>query len=134
MLGGTILVDGDAGNEIGLSMQQGVIAIGGAAGDMLGFNMTDGTILIVGDSGIRAGAGMHGGTIAMLGPTPPPMLPSFRHDRTMQLESLVASLRDLRDRGFKFEESLLPAEVDVYVGDLVADGSGEICLRHIAAA
>ncbi len=32
------------------------------------------------------------------------------------------------------DESLLPAEVDVCVGDLVAEGSGEIYLRHLDAS
>jgi formylmethanofuran dehydrogenase subunit C len=131
MAGGTILVDGDAGNEIGLSMQQGTIAIGGAAGDMLGFNMTDGTILVLGDCGIRAGAGMHGGTIALFGPTPPQVLPSFRFDCTTQPDQLVAVLRDQRAQGLQFDELVLPSEVDIYVGDLVADGSGRLYLRHV---
>jgi formylmethanofuran dehydrogenase subunit C len=134
MTGGTILVGGDAGNEIGLSMQQGVIAIGGAAGDMLGFNMTDGTILVARDCGIRAGAGMHGGTIGLLGPAPPPLLPSFRLDRTTPPEKLASVLRDVHDKGLRLDESRLPAAVDIYVGDLVADGSGEIHLRRLDAS
>jgi formylmethanofuran dehydrogenase subunit C len=131
MLGGTILVDGDAGNEIGLSMQQGVIAIGGRAGDFLGFNMKDGSIIVLGDAGIRAGAAMRGGTIVLLGPTPPPVLPSFRLDRTATPESLAPLLQNLRNQGFRPDMSLLPADVDVYAGDLVEDGSGELLLRHI---
>jgi formylmethanofuran dehydrogenase subunit C len=131
MTGGTILVDGDAGNEIGLSMQQGLIAIGSTAGDMIGFNIAGGTVLVVGDSGIRPGAGMHGGTIALLGPTRPPILPSFRFDRTMRPEKVASVLRELRDKGLRVNESQLPAEVDVYVGDLVAEGIGKICLRNI---
>jgi formylmethanofuran dehydrogenase subunit C len=129
MLGGTILIDGDAGNEIGLSMQNGVIAIGGAAGDMLGFNMTDGTILVLGEAGIRAGAGMHGGTIAMLGPTPPPVLPSFRLDRTTPLENLDLPLGELRGKGLRMDKPQLPTAVNVYVGDLVAEGDGALYLR-----
>ena len=134
MTGGMILVDGNAGNEIGLSMQQGVIAIGGEAGDMLGFNMTDGTVLVIGNSGIRAGAGMHGGTIGLFGPTPPPVLPSFRFDRTTRPEKLVALLRELRDKGLRMDESLLPDDVDVYVGDLVVEGTGEMYLRHVGSS
>jgi formylmethanofuran dehydrogenase subunit C len=130
MMGGTILVDGDAGNEIGLSMQGGVIAIGGAAGDMIGFNIAGGTVLVLGDSGIRPGAGMHGGTIALLGPTPPPILPSFRFDRTTPLDKLAAMIRDLCGLGWRADDSQLPTEVEVYVGDLVADGNGEISLRR----
>jgi formylmethanofuran dehydrogenase subunit C len=131
MLGGSILVDGNAGNEIGLSMQKGVIAIGGTAGDMIGFNIAGGTVLVIGDSGIRAGAGMCGGTIALLGPTPSPILPSFRFDRTMQPEKLTSQLRELLDRGLRADASQLPTELDVYVGDLVADGIGEVLLRHL---
>ncbi len=134
MLGGTIIIDGNAGNEIGLSMHQGVIAIGGQAGDMLGFNMTDGTIIVLGDSGIRAGAGMHGGTIALLGPTPPPILPSFRFKHMSPPESLATVLRELCEKSLRLDESQVPREVDVYVGDLVAEGSGEIYLRHIDAS
>jgi formylmethanofuran dehydrogenase subunit C len=133
MTGGTILVDGNAGNEIGLSMQKGTIAIGGGAGDMIGFNMTDGTILVIGDAGIRAGAGMHGGAIAMLGPTPPPVLPSFRFHRRGGIDKLAAQLCELRERGLRVDEARLPTEADVYVGDLVADGSGEMQLRHVGS-
>jgi formylmethanofuran dehydrogenase subunit C len=131
MAGGTILVDGNAGNEIGLSMQQGTIVISGQAGDMLGFNMTDGTILVLGDCGIRAGAGMHGGTIGLFGPTRPPILPSFRFDRTTSPEKVRAAMRDLHEKGLAADESRLPEEADVYIGDQVANGSGEMYLRHI---
>lgn len=134
MAGGTILVDGNAGNEIGLSMQKGTIAIGGAAGDMIGFNIAGGTILVLGDAGIRAGAGMRGGTIALLGPTRSPMLPSYRFDRRDAPEKIVTSLRELREKRLRFDESKLPMDVDVYVGDLVADGNGEILLRHVPAS
>ncbi len=131
MAGGTIFVDGDAGNEIGLSMAAGTIAIVGSAGDMLGFNMLDGTVLVLGDCGIRVGAGMRAGMIGLFGPTPPPMLPSFRFDRTTPPEKFVAVLKELHDKGLRMDESLLPAELGVYVGDLVAEGKGEIYQRHV---
>jgi formylmethanofuran dehydrogenase subunit C len=134
MRGGTIIVDGNAGNEIGLNMQQGLIAIVGEAGDMLGFNMTDGMVIVLGNSGIRPGAGMHGGLIALMGRMPPPLLPSFRFDRTGQPEKAAAVLRDLRGKGSRMDESLLATEVDIFVGDLVAEGTGEIYLRHNSAS
>jgi hypothetical protein len=62
------------------------------------------------------------------------MLPSFRFDRMTQLEKLVVMLRELRDKGLRMDESKLPDDMDVYIGDLVAEGSGEICLRHIDAS
>ena len=101
MRGGTIIVDGNAGNEIGLSMQKGIIAIGGQAGDMIGFNMAGGTILVLGNAGIRPGAGMRGGPIALLGQMPSPILPSFRLDRTAAPEKATAVLHELREKGMK---------------------------------
>jgi formylmethanofuran dehydrogenase subunit C len=128
MTGGTILVDGDGGNEIGLSMRRGTIAIGGAAGDMIGFNMIAGTLLVLGDCGIRAGAGMRRGTICLLGASPT-LLPSFRYACTTRLQILSLVLKYVRDSGLNIDEALMPAEVELYNGDLVALGKGEIFLR-----
>ena len=47
MTGGEILIDGNAGNEIGHTMRRGLIAIKGDAGDGVGFNMIAGTILVL---------------------------------------------------------------------------------------
>lgn len=134
MTGGTIIVGGDGGNEIGLSMRRGTIALGGGAGDMIGFNMIAGTVVVLGDSGIRPGAGMRRGTICVLGPTPPPMLPSFRYACTARPHILSMLLRSLRNKGLKVDESVLQTEMDLYNGDLVALGRGEIYVRHTSAA
>jgi formylmethanofuran dehydrogenase subunit C len=133
MRAGTIVIEGNAGNEIGLLMKQGVIAVGGDAGDMIGFNMTDGAILVLGSAGIRAGAGMKGGTIALLGAEQPRRLPSFRFDRTGRLEKLDAVLKDLLTKDFGRASASFANSVDFYVGDLVADGEGEIVLPTRAA-
>jgi hypothetical protein len=61
-------------------------------------------------------------------------LSSFRYDRTGAPETLVKTLRELREKGLQLDESKLADEADVYVGDLVADGSGEIYLWHVANA
>lgn len=129
MMGGTVLVDGNAGNEIGLSMRRGLIAIGGTAGDMIGFNMIAGTVLVLGDCGIRHGAGMRRGTICLLGPTPAPMLPSFRYACTAKSQILSMMLRDASYRGLQVPESLFTSNVDYWSGDMVALGRGEILLR-----
>jgi formylmethanofuran dehydrogenase subunit C len=129
MTGGTILVDGDAGNEIGLRMRRGTIAIGGAAGDMIGFNMLAGTVLTFGPAGIRPGAGMRRGTIGLFGPKPPPLLPSFRYDSTFRPGFLRVLMLKIRDQGFKVGDALLDAEVDFYHGDLLALGRGEVLIR-----
>ena len=134
MTGGTILVDGNAGNEIGLTMRRGLIAIGGAAGDMIGFNMLAGTVAVFGECGIRPGAGMRRGTLALFGPNPPQLLPSFRYASTYQPQAVKIMLRTLLDKGFCFDEALLRSEFDLYHGDLVSIGRGEILFRHPTAA
>ncbi len=130
MTGGTILIDGDAGNEIGHTIRRGTIAIGGTAGDMLGFNMLAGTVLVFGECGIRPGAGMRRGTLALFGPNPPALLPTFRFGATCQPVIMRMMLRGLRQRGFAVDESLEAAELDLYHGDLVALGKGEVFLRR----
>jgi formylmethanofuran dehydrogenase subunit C len=132
MTGGVILVDGNAGNEIGHTMRRGLIAVGGDAGDMIGFNMIAGTVLVFGEPGIRAGAGMRRGTIGLLGRKVPPLLPTFRHTGTHDLQVFRLMLRDLRSRGFHVDDGMLDAEVDIYRGDLVTIGRGEILKRHAA--
>ena len=134
MRGGTICVDGNAGNEIGLSMRRGLIAIGGSAGDMLGFNMIAGTVLVFGECGIRPGAGMRRGTLGLFGPNPPRLLPSFRYGSTYRPLVVALMLSALRSEGFRVDESLLTADFDLYHGDLVALGKGEILFRHATAA
>ncbi len=133
MTGGIILVDGNAGNEIGLTMRRGLIAIGGSAGDMIGFNMIAGTVVVLGECGIRPGAGMRRGTLALLGKNPPPLLPSFRFASTYQPQTVRLLLRTLMDKGFFVDNALMSSEYDLYHGDMVSLGRGEILFRHEAA-
>ena len=67
MTGGTLLVHGNVGNEIGSGMRRGLLAVAGQAGDMIGFNMRAGSIFVFGECGVRHGAGMRRGTIGLLG-------------------------------------------------------------------
>lgn len=129
MTGGVILIDGSAGNEVGHTMRRGLIAVGGATGDMLGFNMIAGTVLVFGECGIRPGAGMRRGTLGLLGPNPPTLLPSFRYAATYQPQFMALLLRDLRKRGFRFDETLLSASFHLHHGDLVSLGRGEVLFR-----
>lgn len=129
MRGGTILVDGDAGNEIGHTMRRGMLAIGGNIGDLAGFNMLAGTIFIFGDSGIRHGAGMHRGTIGFLGKNLPPLLPSFRRACRYRPDVLTLIFRFLRERDFRVDDDLTEAQVDLYHGDMIDGGRGEMMLR-----
>jgi formylmethanofuran dehydrogenase subunit C len=128
MTKGTILVGGDVGNEIGHSMRRGLIAVGGNMGDLAGLNMLAGTILVFGDSGIRHGAGMKRGTLAFLGKAPP-LLPTFRRACRYRPEALHLIYRELRRHEFQVADELFTCSYDLYNGDFLEGGRGEILLR-----
>jgi formylmethanofuran dehydrogenase subunit C len=128
MTKGTILVGGDAGNEIGHSMRRGLIAIGGNIGDLAGLNMLAGSIFVFGESGIRHGAGMKRGTLAFLGPERPPLLPTFRRACRYRPEVLPLVFRHIRSRDFAIPDRLFTCAYDLYNGDFLEGGRGEILL------
>lgn len=127
MTKGTILIGGDAGNEIGHTLRRGLIAIGGNCGDLAGFNMLAGTILLFGETGIRHGAGMRRGTIGFFGPAPP-MLPTFRLACRYSPEALRLMAMELKRLEFARWEQLL-SPVDLYNGDMIEGGRGEVLVR-----
>jgi formylmethanofuran dehydrogenase subunit C len=128
MTKGTILIGGDAGNEIGHSMRRGMIAIGGNIGDLAGINILAGSIFVFGESGIRHGAGMKRGTIAFLSKAPP-LLPTFRRACRYRPEILPVIYRHLRRLDFAVSEELLGCSYDIYNGDFLAGGRGEMLIR-----
>lgn len=132
MTRGTILVGGNAGTEIGRFMRRGLIAIGGHAGDLVGHNMLAGSVLVFGTGGIRHGAGMKRGTLAFLGRERPPLLPTFRRACRYRPDFLPLVYRQLRKLGFTVPDELFESQYDLYSGDLLAGGRGEILLRAAA--
>jgi formylmethanofuran dehydrogenase subunit C len=129
MTKGTILIGGAAGNEIGHSMRRGLIAVGGDIGDLAGLNMLAGSIVLFGNSGIRHGAGMKRGTIAFLGPTAPPLLPTFRRACRYRPEVLQLIYRQLRRHEFRIPDELFTCAYDLFNGDFLAGGRGELLIR-----
>jgi formylmethanofuran dehydrogenase subunit C len=129
MTKGTILIGGDCGNEMGHSMRRGLIAIGGNIGDLAGLNMLAGSIFVFGTSGIRHGAGMKRGTLAFLGPEAPPMLPTFRRACRYRPDVLPLMFRHLRRLDFHVPDDLFTCSYDLYNGDLIEGGRGEVLLR-----
>ncbi len=128
MTGGTILVQGNVGNEIGHTMRRGLLAVGGHAGDLGGFNMLAGSILIFGDCGIRCGAGMRRGTLGFFG-KPPELLLSFRYACRIRPEVLQLIFRKLQRDDFPVPAELLTTQIDLYHGDMIEGGRGEVWLR-----
>lgn len=132
MTKGTILVHGHVGNEVGHSIRRGLIAIGGSVGDLMGMNMLAGNILVFGGSGIRHGAGMKRGTIGFMGTQHPPLLPTFRKAATFKPDFLQVLYRQLRAWEFPVPDELFSASYDLYCGDMLEGGRGEILLRSLA--
>ena len=128
MTGGTILVDGDVGNELGHTMKRGLIAIGGDIGDVAGFNMLAGTILVMGSGGIRHGAGMKRGTLCLLGAERPSLLPTFEFACRFRPLAIRLILQRLRSLNFAVPTSIESPHVDLYNGDFLAGGRGEFLL------
>lgn len=129
MTGGTILIRGNAGNEIGHTMRRGLIAVGGRAGDLAGFSMRAGSILLFGESGMRYGAGMRRGTIALFGESSVELLPSFRFACRYRPEILALVFAQLRQQQFPVPDEVRRAQFDLYHGDLIEGGRGEILRR-----
>ena len=134
MTGGTILVGGNAGHEVGHSMRRGLVAIGGDVGDMAGSNMIAGSLLIFGSCGLRPGAQMRRGTIALLGAEPTELLPTFRFACRWRPSILPVLLQQLAGHDFSIEPSLCRSDFDLYHGDMLALGKGEILQRSQVAA
>ena len=132
MTRGTILIDGDVGNEIGHTMRRGMLAVGGRCGDMPAFNMIAGNVYIFGDSGIRPGAGMRRGTIGLFGAEAPSMLPSFRSAGRARPLFMQLVLRQLKDANFPVPEDLFAGEFEQFHGDFLEGGRGEILTRVAA--
>lgn len=128
MTGGTLLIQGNSGSETGYLMRRGLIAVGGDTGDFPAWNMIAGTILVFGTTGRRAAAGMRRGTLAVFGKRPG-LLPTFRPSGLSKPTFLRLYFAELRRRGFALPEQLTDAELQVFAGDGLTVGKGEVLTR-----
>jgi formylmethanofuran dehydrogenase subunit C len=129
MTDGTITIGGNAGDEIGAAMRRGTVVVVGSCGNAAGFAMIAGTILVFGGSGTRIGAGMKRGTIGLLGTRPVAMLPTFRRAGRFRPLFLRLLFAELARMALPFDQSLKDSELELYHGDLLALGKGEIWMR-----
>jgi formylmethanofuran dehydrogenase subunit C len=126
MTGGEIVIEGNAGNEIGHAMRRGLIVVGGAVGDFVGAEMIAGSTFVLGNSGSRHGAGMKRGTIGLFGPAAPEMLPTFREAGVVQPLFLNLFASRLASLGFADAERLQDLAARRFCGDLLESGKGEV--------
>lgn len=79
LLGGEVLISGNAGPDVGLGQRRGLIVICGQAGGAVGRHMRAGTIVIARGTLEHPGLGMRRGSILALGDKPR-MAPGFERD------------------------------------------------------
>jgi formylmethanofuran dehydrogenase subunit C len=124
MTGGTILVEGSAGIEIGMRMRRGIIAVKGPVRDFAGLQMKGGTLFLLGGAEIRTGAWMIRGTIVSLKPIA--LLPTFSVACSYRPVFLQLYARRLRELGFSFPDPASAGGYRRYTGDAAVPGKGEI--------
>ena len=129
MNGGVILVDGNAGLEVGLRMRRGLIAIGGNAGSLVGHGMLAGTIVVYGNCGAHAGVGMKRGTLFLLGAPCEPLPATFRFGSVCTSPILPLTEKTLIRQGFHPPGLNAPGRYDLYHGDFLSLGRGEVVRR-----
>ncbi len=124
MRGGTIIVDGSAGLEVGMRMRRGTIVIGGPAKDFTGLQMKGGTIVLMQGAEIRTGAWMMRGTIISL--VPLQIMPTFSYACQYTPDFLQIYSRRLKQLGVKLPIASHEGAYRLYSGDSSVPGKGEI--------
>lgn len=123
MLGGTVLVKGNAGNRVGDQMRRGLILIEGNAGDYCGSRMIAGTIGVLGDLGQYTAFNMRRGTLLLT------KLPSL-HTTMQDCGTHTLPFLNLLFKSFKQFNSpfsnISSQRVQRFVGDTAYKGNGEI--------
>lgn len=121
---GLIIVQGNAGNEVGATMRRGLIVVTGNTGDFTGAFMIAGSIVVLGQPGIRAGAGLLRGTIITF--HEPELLPTFRFDCSYRPAFLDLLFRDLQRYGLSIADDFTAGLFRRFSGDFNRSGKGEI--------
>src|SRR5947209_3954368 len=124
MKGGTILIGGSAGMEIGMRMRRGIIAVGGQVRDLAGLQMKGGTIVLMSGAEIRTGAWMIRGTIISL--VPLKLMPTFSYACSYNPTFLRIYAKKLEPLGFTIPGATKAGAYDRFSGDSAVPGKGEI--------
>ncbi len=124
MRGGTLIVEGNVGQRCADRMRRGSVVIFGNSGDFLASRLVAGTIALGGRAGAHAGWGMRRGSIVFAGaaPAPSPTFVPAIADVPVFWQLLA---RELSRHGGVFA-GLPQRRIDRYLGDLAADGRGEL--------
>lgn len=130
MRGGSFVVGGNAGERFGDRMRRGSAVVHGHVGAFLGSRMVAGTIAVGGQIGAHAGYAMHRGSILLAAPgaaLPADLAAALTFVRNATPTPVFWALlaRDLARHGGAFTD-LASRRIERHLGDLSADGKGEI--------
>lgn len=127
MLGGLVIVDGDAGDRVGDHLRRGIILVGGNAGDYCASRMLAGTIAVRGRVGTLPGYAMKRGTLLLAGAAELPA--TFNDCGIHELMFLRLFARHLAGVDAAAAPFAPQAErVRRFVGDRANGGLGEILI------
>jgi formylmethanofuran dehydrogenase subunit C len=136
MRGGQLLIRGCAGDRLADRMRRGTVLVFGDAGDYAASRMVAGTVAIGGACGRHLAYGMRRGTVLCLGahPDAPSTFAATRHDIRVfwsllrrHLAAVAVADGAAEDGAAASPFTGLPAEPPCrFVGDLAADGKGEL--------
>ena len=126
---GVIIVDGNAGSEIGAVMRRGLIVVMGDVGDFAGARMIAGSLFVFGHLGKRAGAGMKRGSIIAFG-TSEELLPTYRFESVCQPVFLRFFIKRLQDWEVPVTPEMGEGSFRRYSGDINSLGKGEILIHE----
>jgi len=123
---GSILIGGNVGKGLGQAMRRGTIAVGGTAGELAGWNMLAGTIIVFGTCDANVGAGMKRGTIVLAGGVASQLLPTFAKGGSYPVPVLKMLARWLEQKNFPGDVDRLRSTFEVFDGDMLNGGRGEL--------
>ena len=124
MVGGMVIVTGDAGDRVGDHMRRGNVLIEGNVGDYCGSRMLAGTIAVLGKTGSFTGYGMKRGTL--LFSCIPAMPATFNDCGVHDLNYLPLLIKSWQSLDSKFAKLAPRSRVRHHMGDLANAGKGEI--------
>lgn len=122
---GVIIIEGDAGREVGARARRCLIVVRGSVGDFAGADMIAGSIFVFGRLGQRAGAGNKRGSIVVFGGLPE-ILPTYRYECSLSPVYLRFYLQRMQAWGLPVSTELAEGDFRRYSGDITSVGKGEI--------
>jgi formylmethanofuran dehydrogenase subunit C len=123
MTGGSIVIHGNAGDELGLLMRRGLIVVKGNSGEFSAASLIAGTVFVLGKAGARLGAGMKRGTIVAASVTVLP--PSLRYACTLRVSFLRHYVAKMQEWKLSVPQ-FLTEELHCFRGDVLHGGHGEV--------